>query len=61
MSYFLLHNVNHIIEINDLEICTGKNDIVISKSLCAYLNSMKTQIDNYAANWDIYKKIYKCI
>jgi 23S rRNA U2552 (ribose-2'-O)-methylase RlmE/FtsJ/virulence-associated protein VapD len=56
MSYFLLHNVNHIIEINDLEICTGKNDIVISKSLCAYLNSMKTQIDNYAANWDIYKK-----
>ena len=56
MSYFLLPHVNHIIEINNLEFITGNGNNIISKSLSYYLNSMKTQIDNYAIQWDIYKK-----
>ena len=56
MSYFLLPQINHIIETDIIKLTYGENKIKISKSLSTYLNSMKTQIDNYATNWDIYKK-----
>ena len=56
MSYFLLPQINHIIETNTIKLTYGANNITISKSLANYLNSMKTQIDNYSDNWDTYKK-----
>ena len=56
MSYFLLPQINHILENDMIKLTYGINETIISKSLYTYLNSMKTQIDNYAANWDIYKK-----
>ena len=56
MSYFLLPEIYDIIHCSDIEILNGSNDIVISKSLSNYINTMKTQIDNYTVNWDIYKK-----
>ena len=56
MSYFLLPKINNTIEIENIQVSIGLNNIVISKSLCYYLNLMKKQIDNYATNWDIYKK-----
>jgi 23S rRNA U2552 (ribose-2'-O)-methylase RlmE/FtsJ len=56
MSYFLLPPINNILEIEHIKLLYGTNDIIISKSLCYYLNLMKTQIDNYTVNWDIYKK-----
>ena len=56
MSYFLLPNIINPLLINYLEIKTQTNNIIISKSLAKYLNSMKGQIDNYINEWDIYKK-----
>ena len=56
MSYFLLPNIINPLLIDNLEIKTHSNDIIISKSLAKYLNSMKGQIDNYINEWDIYKK-----
>jgi 23S rRNA U2552 (ribose-2'-O)-methylase RlmE/FtsJ len=56
MSYFLLPQINNIIEDDNINLIYGNNDIVISKSLCQYLNTMKTQIDDYPTGWDIYKK-----
>jgi len=57
MSYFLLPQVSHIISPAELEIKQGPYEIKISKSLSCYLTSMKTQIDNYATQWDSYKKL----
>ena len=56
MSYFLLPDVNNFFNYNNIKITSGDNEIIISKSLSSYLNIMKTQINNYATNWDIYKK-----
>lgn len=56
MSYYILPSTNSSININNISIQEGENNIVISKSLCYYLNMMKKQIDNYNLNWDIYKK-----
>jgi len=56
MSYFLLPNIINTISPDNLEIKKGEQDYVISKSLAKYLNSMKTQIDNYQNEWDQYKK-----
>tara|TARA_B100001057_G_scaffold185347_1_gene186084 strand:+ start:6751 stop:7920 length:1170 start_codon:yes stop_codon:yes gene_type:complete len=56
MSYYLLSSIKTTIDINNIDIEFGINDIVISKSLNNYINSMKQQIDNYMSSWDIYKK-----
>lgn len=60
MSYFLLPNIIDILSVEKLEISVNNSNensnIVISKSLSKYLNSMKGQIDNYANDWDLYKK-----
>ena len=56
MSYYLLSSIKSKININNINITFGNNDIVISKSLNNYINLMKQQIDNYMSNWDIYKK-----
>ena len=57
MSYFLLPNIIDPIVSENLEIkISNNNTIIISKSLAKYLNSMKTQIDNYINDWDLYKK-----
>ena len=56
MSYFLLPNIINPLLINYLEVKTQTNNIIISKSLAKYLNSMKGQIDNYINEWDLYKK-----
>jgi 23S rRNA U2552 (ribose-2'-O)-methylase RlmE/FtsJ len=56
MSYYLLPQINNKINTKDIELKYDENIIPISKSLYFYLNSMKTQIDNYTLNWDIYKK-----
>ena len=56
MSYFLLPNIINTISPENLEVKKHKQDYVISKSLAKYLNSMKTQIDNYQNEWDQYKK-----
>lgn len=56
MSYFLLPNIIDTISPENLEIKISNNDIIISKSLAKYLNSMKMQINNYINDWDLYKK-----
>ena len=56
MSYFFMPTIHNIIEPNNIRLLVGNNNVVISKSLCYYLNLMKQQIDNYTVNWDIYKK-----
>ena len=56
MSYYLLSSIKSKININNINITFGDNDIVISKSFNNYINLMKKQIDNYMSNWDIYKK-----
>ena len=63
MSYFILPNILNIISVENINIKEhgehgehGENDIVISKSLAIYLNSMKAQIDDYSDDWDIYTK-----
>jgi len=56
MSYFLLPNIINAISSDNLEMEKNKSDYIISKSLARYLNSMKTQIDNYPNDWDQYKK-----
>ena len=56
MSYFLLPQLNHTIETNNLELTTGNSNNIISKSLFKYLNDMKTEINNYPIHWDVYKK-----
>jgi 23S rRNA U2552 (ribose-2'-O)-methylase RlmE/FtsJ len=56
MSYFLLPNIINTISSEDLEIKKDLKHYTISKSLARYLNSMKTQIDNYQNEWDQYKK-----
>ena len=56
MSYYTMPTINMIINENNIKLSFGNNDVVISKSLCFYLNLMKQQIDNYSVNWDIYKK-----
>ncbi len=60
MSYFLLPNIIDILSVEKFEISNNNSNensnIVISKSLSKYLNSMKAQIDNYANDWDLYKK-----
>ena len=56
MSYFLLPNIINPLLINYLEVKTQANNIIISKSLAKYLNSMKGQINNYINEWDLYKK-----
>jgi 23S rRNA U2552 (ribose-2'-O)-methylase RlmE/FtsJ len=56
MSYFLLPNIINTISPENLEIEKNQSDYIISKSLARYLNSMKTQIDNYPNEWDQYKK-----
>ena len=56
MSYFVLSCIKTTIDIYNIDIEFGMNDIVISKSLNNYINSMKQQIDNYMSSWDIYKK-----
>ena len=56
MSYFVLSCIKTTIDIYNIDIEFGMNDIVISKSLNNYINSMKQQIDNYMSSWDIYTK-----
>jgi len=56
MSYFLLPNIINTISPENLEIEKNQSNYIISKSLARYLNSMKTQIDNYPNEWDQYKK-----
>jgi 23S rRNA U2552 (ribose-2'-O)-methylase RlmE/FtsJ len=62
MSYFILPNVLNILTVKDITIIKAENaeqqenNIVISKSLANYLNTMKGQIDDYNDEWDIYKK-----
>lgn len=56
MSYFLLPNIVKPILPENLEIQKDKNNIIISKSLAKYLNSMKAQIDNFVDEWDQFKK-----
>ena len=57
MSYFLLPNIIDPIVSENLDLkISNNNTIIISKSLAKYLNSMKTQIDNYTTDWDLYKK-----
>lgn len=56
MSYFLLPNIINNVSSGDLEIKKNLQYYTISKSLARYLNSMKTQIDNYQNEWDQYKK-----
>ena len=56
MSYFLLPNISSPITEDDILIVNDNCKIKISKSLSNYLNSMKTQIDNYSLLWDSYKK-----
>ncbi len=56
MSYYLLPNIINPIEEHNIFLQHGKSNIIISKSLSAYLNSMKAQIDNYTTEWDTYKK-----
>ena len=56
MSYFLLPNIINTISPENLEVKKDRQVYVISKSLVKYLNSMKTQIDNYPNEWDQYKK-----
>lgn len=56
MSYFLLPNIINPLLTDFLEIKTNVNNVIISKSLAKYLNSMKGQIDNYINEWDLYKK-----
>ncbi|ALH23207.1 FtsJ-like methyltransferase [Chrysochromulina ericina virus CeV-01B] len=56
MSYFLLPNIINTISSEDVEIKKDLDHYTISKSLARYLNSMKTQIDNYTNEWDQYKK-----
>ena len=59
MSYFLLPQINKIINTEEIEVKINEryiNEKVISKTLGNYLEVMKKQIDNYGQNWDIYKK-----
>ena len=68
MSYFILPNILNIVSVNDINIIhaterdtdtateSEDHNIVISKSLASYLNTMKGQIDDYNDEWDIYKK-----
>ena len=56
MSYYLLPNIINSIDENNIFLQEGKSNIIISKSLSTYLNSMKAQIDNYTTEWDTYKK-----
>lgn len=49
--------INHELQSSDINLTIGTNNtVIISKSLCSYLNLMKHQIDNYTINWDVYKK-----
>ena len=68
MSYFILPNILNILSIKDINIIKvderentecEQNNIVISKSLANYLNTMKCQIDDYNDECDIYKKYTK--
>ena len=54
MIYFLLPNVNAIIEMK-CSFC-DKNESFVSNSLCNYLNVMKKKIDHFEGDWDIFKK-----
>uniref|UniRef100_A0A6C0AZ75 Ribosomal RNA methyltransferase FtsJ domain-containing protein n=1 Tax=viral metagenome TaxID=1070528 RepID=A0A6C0AZ75_9ZZZZ len=57
MSYFFLPQIHKIIDINNIIVLTNtESKIILSKSLCFFLNSMKKQIDNYPISWDNYKK-----
>ena len=59
MSYYLLPQINKIINTEEIEVKINEryiNEKVISKTLGNYLEVMKKQIDNYGQNWDIYKK-----
>ena len=56
MLYFLLPEIRDIINIESINILHGNNDVIISKSLSKYLNTLKTEIDDYKTTWDIYKK-----
>lgn len=54
MIYFLLPNVNTILEMK----CSfsKNNESFVSNSLCSYLNIMKKRIDHFEGDWDIFKK-----
>ena len=56
MSYYLLPQINNVISLENLELEFNNIEVIISKSLAQYLNSMKTQIDSYPSEWDLYKK-----
>ena len=56
MLYFILPEINNSLDLTNIKIKRGENDIIISKSLSNYLNDLKTQIDNYKENWDFFKK-----
>jgi 23S rRNA U2552 (ribose-2'-O)-methylase RlmE/FtsJ len=59
MSYFYIPQLHNILNIDNIDLIITQDsnkNIVISKSLCSYLNLMKKQIDDYTTSWDIYKK-----
>ena len=56
MLYFILPEINNSLDLTNIKIKRGENDIIISKSLSNYLNDLKTQINNYKENWDFFKK-----
>ena len=63
MSFYLLPPIqsmndmlNHVIPTYSYGTKTNDCDIVISKTLCRYLNIIKTEIDKCPMEWDKYKK-----
>jgi len=54
MIYFLLPNVNVIIDMKCIFL--DENESYVSNSLCNYLNVMKKKIDHFEGDWDIFKK-----
>ena len=56
MSYFVLPTINNRLNEQNINLIIGTSDNIVSKSLNYYLTTMKTQIADYASQWDIYKK-----
>ena len=57
MNVFLVPKITNKLKVSDISITNDKeSNIIISKTLHKYLISIKSQIDNYIDNWDVYKK-----
>ena len=58
MSFYLLPQIHNNLNLQNIELIVATNEcnIIISKSLHNYLNTIKKQIDVHSKDWDIYKK-----